>query len=298
MRPAQALAALVVVILGLVAACAPTRPAPAPVAETEPPPLVTTAESGLEVHWWVSDDSDDRVARALARFTEEALPADSVSYAAWEANGLRLRRAPRTGFIELQAALPPIQLRSRQWIGWVTEWTEVFRGRRIGSDSIVLVDAQRRALPRGTPRLLLRAWPTFTPDPLDPADVRVEIAIQHHTAPERRGLERPDHLPPQREGEVFRALTLSLRLDPESIYIITAEAPGVTWQARDEGAPDAAAPPADEPSEPGSFGPPAALPLTIGQAMLTRPAQESAGVPARAVIVLLPRSPDRFRLLP
>jgi len=286
-----------------VASCSPAprdrQPTEAPVT---PPPIVTTADAGLEVHWWITDDTDGAVGRALAAWTDPAMPPDPALRDAWSLNGFRMVRAPALDLAEISTRLPPVHMRQRQWVGWVTRWTEVFRGRRAGGAVPLLIDAQRRSLPRGTLRVLLRCWPSFegTGDAPERAVARLELAFQMDESgdePAQSAFAAPAVVAPQSEGEVFRALTFSGALEEGFIYIITGEAPGVEWKP---GAPGRA--PESGPSASGaateSLGPPVSAPLTLGEAMFTRRADEDAGPPVKALLVLLPRTPDSYRLLP
>lgn len=281
---------------------------PAPRAEPgeprTPPPIVTTAETGIEVHWWIADDTDGAVGRVLANFAEPAHPDDSALREAWALNGFRMVRAPALELDAIVASLPPVRIHQRQWVGWVTRWTEIFRGRRAGGATPLLIDARRRSLDRGLTRALLRAWPSFDSEGDSPARAvaRVDLAFQLSRVPDEASLPAfatPEIVPPELEGDVFGALTLSDAMEEGFIYIITGETPGVTWRA---GSGASGPPPeparAPERAGPDPLGPPVSAPLTLGEAMFTRRADENAGPPVKALLVILPRTPESFRLLP
>lgn len=276
-----------------------------------PAPMLTTVDSGVEIHWWITSDADHRVGARLARMLEPALPQDPALRSLWRSAGLRLVRAPIRDMISLERDLPASHMRRHQWVGWATRWTEIFRGRRAGGRAPLIVEGRRISLPMGTLRILMRAWPG--PDPQDHtrAIVRLELAFQLHLsepAAARSLLEPPTFTPLEEEGPVFRSLTLETSLEDGYIYIITAEAPDIDWQASedpDEEIPDDATPSKQAGASTratGSggdpFGPPVSSALTIGEAMMTASGSESQIGSAKVLLIILPRAPDRYRLIP
>lgn len=315
---------------GLLLGCG-AKPRPAPVvpsapAPTAPPPIVTTAQDGLEVHWWIADDTDGAVGAVLSEFVEPALPADLSVRARWNANGLRLVQVPIERFGELESRLPATRTRTRLWVGWVTSWTEVLRGRRAGGASALIIDGQRSLLPLGALRLIARSWPA----PSEPSGnqswgdrpaARLELACQLVVEAPLTAtdvFEQPRLTDVPDEGPVFRQLTLETLLDARFAYVVTSEAPGILWTSagrRTIGSADVSPPPAtpdipdsqveqqrhaedniELPFEP--LGPPVSTPLTIGQAMLSASHSETGRRDVRIIMVLVPRTPERFRLLP
>lgn len=296
-----------------------------PPATGAPAPIVTTASDGLEVYWWISDDTDGAVGAALAAFVDPPQPANEAMRVRWNANGLRMVRLPADQFSDLERLLPVLHSRRKLWVGWVTDWTEVFRGRRAGGASSILIDGQRTSLPAGTLRFIVRCWPAPAPPTGERAwgdrpGVRLELACQldvQKTIGAGDVFTEPQVASVVDQGPVLRQLTLETLLDPGFIYVLTSEAPGVTWYSREArmGAVSPAAPatptqsPADD-SEPvaqaeplapialEALGPPVSSPLTVGQAMLSATQSETGWRDSRVVVVLIPRSPDRFQLLP
>lgn len=298
-----------------------------PPATGAPAPIVTTSADGLEVYWWITDDTDGAVGAALAAFVEPPEPASEPIRARWNANGLRMVRLPAEQFSDLERLLPVLHSRRKLWVGWVTSWTEIFRGRRAGGPSPIIIDGQRSSLPAGTLRFIVRCWPA----PAEPTGdrvwgdrplVRLELACQldiQETVGAAEVFSEPQVASVVDQGPVLRQLTLEALLDPRFVYVLTSEAPGVTWTSRESRmgavAPSASAlPPPDgadaarsedlaqaEPHDPISFealGPPVSSPLTVGQAMLSATQSETSWRDARVVVVLIPRSPNRFQLLP
>lgn len=283
-------------------------PALAPASE----PIVAASRHGLEVHWWIADDTDGVVGEALRAFAEPALPLSPELRERWRVNGLRMVRLTVEQFDALQRTLPPLHARRRLWVGWVTQWQEIFRGRRAGGPAGLLVDGQRRSLPAGALRLIARAWPApglaeegHRAGAIAP-QARLELALQLQAERPRSAtdvFEQPSLLPAEQEGTVFHPLTLETALEDGFVYLITSEDPQIEWSA--------GAAPAREPPPPGAeeiplldvspedvFGPPASGALTLGEAMLSATYEETGARDFRVLIALLPRCPDRYRLLP
>ncbi len=293
-------------------ACASNPPPPptvvaprAPAVELPPgvpAPLVTTATDGLEVHWWLTDDSAGKVARALGAFLEPAQPSDEALRQRWESSGLRMVRAPIDRIADIEQSLPAIQQRRRQWVGWATQWTEVFRGRTAGGAGPIIVDGSARTLPRGTLRILARCWPAPARGGIEgPHQVRIEVVLQHvpeETPTAAAAFTEPAVRLPESEGECFAALAWEGVLEPGFIYLIAPEAPGIAWGRGTTSPKDQAAAPPDQPTPGAPTGPLASGPLTIGQAMMSfSPGEVARGSP-KAVLMFLPRPPKDYRLLP
>lgn len=257
--PRAALGATII-CLGLSQACT-NSPPPAPT-RREPPtgeqPLVTTASGGLELHWWIADDTDGAVGDALAAYADPPLPADSILRERWTSSGLRMVRLPLAEFAALQRTLPALHAWRRRWIGWSASWTELFQGRRIKPSgatgaAFTIIEGERRPMPAGALRFLTRVWPappTFAPaidhiqgrPATPPPTIRFELACQ--TAPDQREsaadvFRQPRVIAEEDRGPIITDLTLDTTLDAGFIYVITCEAPGVEWRPAPA---DAAAP--------------------------------------------------------
>lgn len=281
---------------------ADTQPAPAPGVLPRPP--VVSAEDGLEVHSWLADDTRSAVGRALAQYSEyHVLPA--ALDAAWNESGLRVVRAPVSDLGTLERTLTPIRPLRKQWVGWTYDWSEIVRARRTGDGAVVLAEGRSLTLPRGMFRVLCRAWDA--PAVEGSATLRLELAVQHRrddTFDASDALRPPSVRPSAREGQVFGALTWEGVLEPGYVYVITSMPPGAAWPSADGARRgDAAAEGRGNPASPtamdlSSFGPPAAGVRPIGEAMLAAEARETGSVDAKLVVVLIPRVPARYRLLP
>ncbi len=267
-------------------------------------PIISGVAEGLEVHWWLADDSGGAIGAALAPYASDLQPEDRTTRTRWESSGFRLVRVPTDRWPAVERALVPLHQRTKDWIGWTPQWREVFRGRRVGGEQPIVVEGERTDLPRALLRVLLRAWPA---PPADPAvrrpEVRVEVAFQLLTpdARSRDPFARPKIVPVEEEGTILRRLTMQSALDPGYIYVLTTEAPGVAWERRSD-SPVEAPPEGDgedeESIEEFIAGPPASGPRTLGEAGLGASADETKNRAAKAVIVFIPRAPSSYQLLP
>lgn len=314
--------ALLVAAVGVLAGCAsappePTEPAPR-VRRDQPvepafnqlasplyEPIVSGRVSGLEVHWWMGDDTDGAVGKALARYARDE-PAEQPTLRRWRAEGLRFVRVPEEELRSLQEDAPPITQWRRTWFGVAPRWTEVFRGRRAGGDVPLIIDGRQRELERGVLRFLARCWPA--PAPGGGVHLRLELALQLH----RVGPATPDQVfsgprrtSPEEEGRIFHELTLETTLREGEMLAITAEHPGVEWgepreQARDEGPLDERLAPEPTPvARPDQApGPAGRRAMTLGEAMLSATREQTKIAPGRVVILLVPRTEEEYNLLP
>ncbi len=276
-------------------------------------PVVRGGTDGLEIVWFIALDETDEpgqsaIARALAPYTDYPLPLTPAASRSLEANGLRMVRAPLADVPGIESSLRLIGARNRQWVGWALEWREVFAGRSITPDSVLVIDGQRERAPGGGLRLIARCWTAPCPDS-DGACLRLEMAAQLRGAREPTdsraatlGLNLlapgPDSLDARAEGRLFPCLSFEGALEPGYAYILTAEAPGAVWgepgagesAERDDDSGMRAIGGSAAPSG-ASVGPVGLIPPTVGEAMLMNLSRETHEPAARAVIVLIPRTP-------
>lgn len=279
---------------------APVRPAVGRTVAPRPPvefpklePIIAGEPDGLEVSWYTADDTDHAVARALAPYVQSATPLNSVQERAWEANGLRIVRVDEKDIARILMRAHPVGELKRNWHGWITEWTEVYRGRRAGGDAALLLDGRPERLEAGFLRLISRAW--SAPSPSGPV-LRFELAVQLYQPRAVDPIDvfrAPTVLGAEQQGTIFRQLSFDAPLPRGSAYVITAERPGVVWSVD---APEREG--TESSGSAGAIGPRAAPLQTIGERMLTAPDEAGAGTNTRAIIFILPRVPERFRLLP
>jgi hypothetical protein len=225
-----------------------------------------------------------------------------------------VREQDLAAVVASMASAPATQ---EQWLGEVPRWTDAVRGpamgRGTGRPSVVMMDSGPLALGPGRLRLLLRSWavPTQIAGDRAAAGLHLELAPQFEEArpsiPDW-GIEEADMglvkpLALEDQGLVLSRLVLSLTLDGSEALVIVPERPETEWGTIASGEP--VAPVADR----GIFGPAAPRGVTLGEAMLSAEpglaraaggAIEGSGLPrrpAKAMIVLVPRVPERFELL-
>jgi len=204
---------------------------------------------------------------------------------------------------QIEQSLPSIQQRHRQWVGWATRWTEVFRGRPTSGIGPVIIDGAARTLPRGTLRVLARCWPApaQATGPEGSFNVRIELLFQHvpEEAPTAAAVfTEPKVRLPEDEGELIASLSWTGALEPGFVYVIAPESPGLTWGGTKKPAAPSDTSPPDQPTPAPVSGPAVRGPPTLGEAMMAwAPGEAARGAP-KAVIMLLPRPPSEYRLLP
>jgi hypothetical protein len=296
-------------------------------------PAVRGAESGVELRWWVLPDDGDVIARALSGYESRPLPIDPPVRQLWRANGLRLVAVPVADLPALQARFqslrsevlvadlraagivesdltrvaatmaPTASASQEQWLGEVPRWTDAVRGPTTSRRTVIKMDSGLLPLGPGRLRLLLRAWavPMQIGAERAAAGLRLELAPQFEET--RNRLEDPELAlsPPlavEDQGLVLSRLVMGMTLDGGDALVIVPDRPGTDWAAIAEGGPAVPAPEAD------IFGPPAPEGVTLGEAMLSSEgigplggASARAPRPVKAVIVLIPRVPDRFALV-
>ncbi|MBL8745802.1 MAG: hypothetical protein JNK58_05520 [Phycisphaerae bacterium] len=290
----------------LLAACA------APSTPDEPRPVVTPLTApeqreGLDVVWWVADDSEGSIARTLASFVEPPHPTDAALRERWHATGLRLIRIPLDRFPEVQRRLPPVAPRYRLPVGWTAEWTEVFRGRRLAAQSWTIA-GQPRALGSGVARFLARCWPT-PPSPGGSVAFHFDLAFQvDHSVGNNTAdpFSQPATIREEDRGEIVREITLSTTLEPGFAYIVTCDAPEAIWKPSLVGPAnetETGFSPPDEiemsaPKPRRRAGPILPVPITLGEAALQIDPDNEASHRYKPLIAFVIHAERDFRLLP
>ena len=260
------------------AGCAPSpgvKPLPSPEELMDPAqPAIMGATNGLEMRVWVTQDQDDVLADAIKRY--EALPTpmlDSVRQA-WRASGFRV------------IALPTDELPA------LPDWSEAVRGRAINAGTAIEPADGVMKSPAGRLRMLMRCWTAPGEVVTDPA-MHLELAVQLER---RAAVGSPFELPAMQSeleaGVVFPRLRATMRVPSDTALVIVPMAEHTTASVAAEAEPEPGLAP-----EPIAEGPPVPLTPTLGEAMLTSAVPGAIEpVRRRAVVVLLPRLPERFRL--
>jgi hypothetical protein len=274
-------------ILGLVpcllvlAGCASQTPAPAP----QPSPSTRGVAPGLELTWWIIDQSGPHVPSldaALEPFASNALPVPWKTVDLWHANGLRLVSVPVAKLDDLRASLRSAGPLQTQWLGLTPRWTEIARGPAYGRPSTLGLDGGSIVLRDGHLRLMLRCWvsPGQQVPGLDflPGALQVEVMPEFVPDAPARALALPGEEPNAAPVRFVR-LALETTLLTDDALLIVPEGAAV-----DGPGPDAVGP--VEPPLP-----------TLGESMLVS-ADASLNRLARVVIVLTPTVPREYGLLP
>jgi hypothetical protein len=306
-------------------ACARFRHRTTAAAPATPPvasPVVRGAASGLELWWWVVTDPHRIVSpnpsgpsnpgeapkpplytirepgnpleQTLLPYLDRPTPFSDAVKAKWKASGLRVIAVPINELERVQASLRltgPVQ---RQWFGEVSTWTDIVRGPQFHDPRIVMLGDKPEELPAGRLRLLARCW-TY-PDsggqgaPL--AALRMELVP--HFEPEETDRSRLEvaalgKSDPTDASRLYTELSAGLEInthrgEPDA-FLIVPDRPDADWKS-----------PRDPLTEDGDSGPQPQLPPTLGETMLSVPASKDSPR-SRAVIILIPRLPQKFELL-
>lgn len=267
-------------------------------------PLVDVARGGLEVQWWVADDSGGEVGAALFDLADGAAPIPASTARAWIENGLRVVRVKLEDLGTLQARLPAVRSLERTWYGGVLDYKPLFVGRRVGEAGgasagskgpVLQVDGRPERLQPGVLRLIGRAWSAAS----ESGDVlRFEAAVQLQTSSRDEAmaalnLKGAGPRTVVEEGRVFSSLTMETALPLGFVYVIAPESPGVEWRGA-EPRPGRVAE-----GEGANAAGPVVRPLrTVGEAMMSfdpGDAGEGGGAAAlakrrlKALVVVIPR---------
>ncbi|HZW08277.1 MAG TPA: hypothetical protein VFF69_00100 [Phycisphaerales bacterium] len=291
--------------LGPAPGCGGKRARPQVAPEEDPiSPVVRGAEAGLEARLWVVENGGGALPRAFRGFPPPA-GAEPAVIELWRRNGFRVLGVPLDRLETLRHQVPTIGPLHQQWLGLLPEWVEVVKGARLGPAQRVALDNGPVELGPGRLRLLSRCWaaPSVGAQPDgSPAgavlrlEVMPELEMDAPSDPLERLLagapEGPDAAP---DGIAFDRLLLSLSPGDATAVVIVPEDPALDWAAAGQARPESIG---DARAQGPEFGPQAPTTPTLGELMLTSLALPESASDARIVVVLVPRVPDRFELLP
>lgn len=244
-------------------------------------PRSPAEEDGIEIARWSIAADDFRIRRALARHSARGVAVDS-SREALERNGFRYAVVRDADLASLLAELGGTTSAVTVWHGQVTTWREVASrayepmvAAARGSGPMAMVDGRAERL-NGWLRLMARGWTV----PLEDGAV-FDLSIVPQLVSERTelsGLLNRDRL----RGRVFNDLRISAELPRDRALVVVGTAPDAPDREEDPEGPGGRGS-ADE------VGPPASLPPTIGELLLT----DGAAVPPRRIMLALRvRLPD------
>ncbi len=319
-----------VIALGLIGCASDPAPVALDQRDAAGSPAVIGSLNGLEVRWWVAAGRDGEIGSILRRYESTPVPIDPAMRASWRGNGLRILGVPLDELDGLRDELRMAASVQRQWLGQVPFWTELVSGARHPVGQVIALDTERVGLSPGKLRLLTRAWTASVSGPAGPESrLRVELVPQNHesrsrTDPETMlGLRAPASNPIE-QGLTFERLMVSAEASQGVALMIVPEGPGVDWSVLEPESPE---PPMAEPPESGlgrvfradrpkrvgrmpgaaseaaataasaeAFGPVSASLPTLGEAMLRTRRSNASSPDVRALVVLIPRVPERFSL--
>jgi len=261
-------------------------------------------QRGLELRVLTVDDSEDRVARMLARYQQDLGPLNAEDRKRWNSWGLRLIAVP---VVELDALLGSQDLTQAiqvRWMGEFPQWRPVIRTGKIRNDSVRVEDSgstSYRSL-AGRPRLLARVWtsPKVSQAGVE-ARLNLDLAVQM-TQEQKSNQWGEVKLPTAiDEGELINDLKISPILDSSTALVLVGEDPLITWVEGIDGSDTN--PVSIDRSSDGSLGPTAPGSRTLGQQMLSTAGTGyvAPGVryvpPKKVLIILVPKVGGQYRLL-
>ena len=273
---------------------------------------VRAEEDGLELRWWMVDDTSGSLARVLSKYEDRPVPMRDSVRQLWRANGLvvlsvpvaelaalreDLRRARRSTDAQRgRNASRPVPGRSsisirvhEEWLGQRPRWTEIMGGPVMPHGAVLAMDNGPVRLGPGRMRLLARCWsvPLMGSPERVPAGLRVELALQYADLERRGGLRWTAGADDASEGEDDRGLVFSrfvaemIALEGDALVVATVGRGAL----------------GDEPERPReAVGPATSLP-TIGQALLSDPRGGAATGAPKVVLVLIGRTSEEYTLI-
>jgi hypothetical protein len=263
-------------------------------------PALRGAENGLEMHWWVVEGPPEPLRRALSVYAADDCGACPATRERLAGSGLRLVRVPLEELTAIRSQLEVRGRTDRKWLGQAPWWIEALRGALTG-EAVIHKNGRTLTLPSGRLRVLARAW---TAPASDGPVMRADVAIQHmprltELLPSLTQGDARRSLEPQRQGPIFEETMASLEMRRGYAYLLVCDEPEAQWTESAETVDPlllAYAPPAPDDD---LMGPPTVPVPTVGERLLRRPGTPlTSERPMTAVVVLAPRLPDRFTLLP
>lgn len=193
----------------------------------------------MEMMCWGTPADSRAIAELLGRHLDDEVAIDPRTRALWQSNGLRIVAVPVEALDALRQLLPQSGGVQRQWLGQVSEWTDVVQGTPWHDLQPVDMDNGRLTLGPGRIRMLIRCWTMPVPAPEASGEIRsamrAELLLQHQEPPrpDTSALySRPtDVTNPLEQGLAFQRLAATLTLPPDVAVLIIPEAPQVDWRA-------------------------------------------------------------------
>jgi hypothetical protein len=273
-------------------------------AERAAPEQPSAVADGLETLLWVADDTGGAIGRKLAPYLANTPPMDEASAERLRALGLRAVAVPLKELDALRASLEAAGPTQRRWLGQLPDWTVLVEGNNYPGGLRATVGSRKAELEPGRLRWLVRAWTTPVTR-MEDGEARIAAALHVELVPQmeaarptfERMLEQAARdgsltlraAGPEREGPLVEDAIVKLELATTDVLVLAPESPDVDWLAEIE--------PSDQAGRtaPTPGGPATPRTTTIGEAMLAQ--DTAAGGRIKVVVALIPRLPDRFRLI-
>ena len=282
-RPLLA-AAMILVILGAVAVGCATKQRVPPV--TTPPSAdnvldrMLNPDNGLLLRKWVVADNTEQIGTALMRYQDGVLlePAEEDRL---RRDGLRLLRVRADQLEDLLGELGVGPSDVDVWHGQVLEWRELHHRPVVGPGAALAVAGRVRSVTPGRLRMMGRCW-TVLMENGPYLSLQLLPQLIRPPSPSLYELLGDSDL----QGEVFKRLAIEVELRPGYAYILTGEAPAISWNGPSE--------PQSEEGDSAARGPAAGpdteTPDTLGEFLFSSRAEP----PLRTLLVFVPRIPDRL----
>ncbi len=267
-------------------------------------PVVRGTEAGLEVRLWVVENRSGVLGGGLREFDPPTLTAGAIE--AWRQNGFRVLEVPIDRLDELRAGLPTIGPIHQEWMGLLPEWVEVVKGTELKGQREVRFENGSGVIGPGRLRLLTRCWAVPVVGALPEGDGAGAL-LRLEVMPQLGRMQRSDRdalgqwLGTEHEsvrtgarGLAFTRLRLGVVSSGGNAIVIVPEDPDYAWDAEADGRPESES----EARQRAVVGPRMQTHPTLGELMLTNLALAETPGDARVVVVLVPRVPERFELLP
>ncbi|GAB5497099.1 MAG: hypothetical protein Phyf2KO_21790 [Phycisphaerales bacterium] len=253
-------------------------------------PVVEGNQQGLELRVWAIEDQDGLIAEMIDSYQGRPTPMLDSQRTAWRQSGFVPISIPIDELNLARGRMRLVGPEQQDWFGVLPDWHETLSGRRVEAGQLLsLADGQMQT-PRGKLRLLSRCW--VVPG-ADGPELQTELCVQLQRtlrAPNAVELAVGDRTPIERQGLIFPELAASFVMRKDEALVLVPIAP--------EFDPMAIIDPERAAEVHAEAGPPVPSVPTVGEAMLT--SVEAGGVAPvrrRAIVVLIARLPEEYRLL-
>lgn len=272
-------------------------------ADESPDQKPAAIADGLETLWWIADDSGGAVGRKLAAYVGNKPALDDAELARLRAMGLRAVVVPLKELDGLRASMTAAGQTQRRWLGQLPDWTVLVQGLNYPQGLVAMVGKSKVELDPGRLRWLVRAWTTPVTR-MEGSEQRIGAALHAELVPQmeettpryERLLEQAAKdgkltlrsTGPERDGLMIESARITLEMETSDAVVLVPESPEVDWLAEVE--------PSDRTGRSAAAsGPTPGATITLGEAMLSQ--DTAAGGRVKVVVALIPRLPERFRLI-